>query len=670
LAEFIIDTKTTNKSFIKMHKILKSLGIKNNKFFLRLYDKSLQGVDPRDEENLTKEQKIRITAEVRRNPWYFFREIVVLPVAGGKKRFQIHRGNLAMMYCMLNNLNSMTVLPRQHGKTVSSVCVFIWIYHYATENSQILFLNKELQDSKRNLRTFKEITELLPSYLKIKHKKDKDNIEGIENGSNGNTIRVSGAAITPAEADKKGRGTTTPLQLWDEFAFLKYNDVMYGASAPATSQARIEAKENGKIYGVTMITTPNNIDIPEGKFCKIDFINKMCMFDEVMYDWTLKDLNDWIEEKSDNNFIYIEFSYKQLGRDEKWFQDQCKALNQNWLLIKREILLEWTKATDTSIYTEEQLDKIESLMMPVKYKLQLRKFYYMDIYVQDLDFDKPYVVACDVATGQELDASTICVLDPHSLKPVAEFRDNKILIEEFKRLLFDLVGHYFVNSVLVIENNTVSKHMLEWLSNSSIKSRLYYEYQMKEAQKIEESAKEKVFTKNKKKTKVYGVVTSSASRPLMLDILDDTVVNDPELIATKNLYTDIKHLERNKKGKIEHAEGYHDDSLFAYLIGRYTLVYGKNLAKFMIGSSSKTIEDRKSSIYRVGYELSKANNDIKHQYKGIAEDMVNEDIRKRTRDRQSKNHKMDFYLKMSNLDNLDNNALRDLDDLHKSKYLF
>ena len=39
---------TTNKSFLNMHYFLKSIGIKNNKFMLVLYDKDLAGIDPFD----------------------------------------------------------------------------------------------------------------------------------------------------------------------------------------------------------------------------------------------------------------------------------------------------------------------------------------------------------------------------------------------------------------------------------------------------------------------------------------------------------------------------------------------------------------------------------------------------------------------------------------------
>jgi len=153
---YIIDTQTDNMSFKKMYKVLKAKGIKNNKFFLKLYDKSLQGVNPRDEDNLTKEQKIRIIAEIKRNPWYFFREVVMLNVAGGKKRYELHRGNLALTWCRLNCLNSITLLPRQHGKTVSSLCVDEWFYRFGALNSNILFVHKDFGGSKNNLKILKK----------------------------------------------------------------------------------------------------------------------------------------------------------------------------------------------------------------------------------------------------------------------------------------------------------------------------------------------------------------------------------------------------------------------------------------------------------------------------------------------------------------------------------
>ncbi len=59
---------TTNQSFMNMYYFLKARGIKNNKFFLLLYDGGLMGIDPRDP-NLPKPMKMRVLRECMVNYW-------------------------------------------------------------------------------------------------------------------------------------------------------------------------------------------------------------------------------------------------------------------------------------------------------------------------------------------------------------------------------------------------------------------------------------------------------------------------------------------------------------------------------------------------------------------------------------------------------------------------
>ena len=62
-------------------------------------------------------------------------------------------------------------------------------------------------------------------------------------------------------------------------------------------------------------------------------------------------------------------------------------------------------------------------------------------------------------------------------------------------------------------------------------------------------------------------------------------------------------VSRDNKGKIQHGIGLHDDSLFSYLVGRYTLAYGTNLARFQMPINGKTPKDRKSSMIRMNHNL-------------------------------------------------------------------
>src|SRR5699024_3315919 len=75
------DFKTKNHSFLELYQDLYNLGIKNNKFFLRLYDRDLQGVDPYSPV-LPKDLQIKIFIECLINPWYWLREILRIPTDG------------------------------------------------------------------------------------------------------------------------------------------------------------------------------------------------------------------------------------------------------------------------------------------------------------------------------------------------------------------------------------------------------------------------------------------------------------------------------------------------------------------------------------------------------------------------------------------------------------
>jgi hypothetical protein len=591
-----------------MYKILQNEGVKNNKFFLKLYDDGLVGIDPYDE-NLTPEYQARILAEIIRNPWYFLREVVMITVPGGSKHYELHKGNLAITYCMLNNLNVIEMLPRQHGKTISTVCLYIWFYKFACTNSNILFLNKEFNDSKLNLKRFKDIYDLLPEYLKFSQSKsDTDNIEYIASKTTGNTIRALATAHSEDDADKKGRGNTAPMMWFDEFAFLKYNQTIYTAGAPAVSQAMIEAKNNGKYYGKVITTTPNNVDKREGSYCK-SMIDNACPFSFSFYDKDPNSLFDYIDKNSNNNFVYVEYSYKELGKDDEWFRLQCKELNNDLLKIKRELLLEWTRSSETSVFSEEQLDKIFiNIKKPIGSLTCLG--YYEVMFYQNIDFTKTWIIGVDPSNALEKDATAITIFDPFSFEVVGEFRNNRIDTDEIKKLIYELVSKYLPNSIVAIENN-IGKHILDALMKTSIEKNLYYEYKETLAQKIEESMTEITYAKNKKRVKIYGINTNTYSRAKMMEIMMDVVNNEPEKIATKYLYSDCKDMERDKNGKIQHREEGHDDSMFSYLVGRYMLSDGTNLKKFKISTGDKnyTKEESRQSIIRVNNLISTANQD-------------------------------------------------------------
>lgn len=206
------DVKTTNTSFIKTCNILKNAGVKNYRFPLTIYDTDLVGVDPYDP-NLSTEMKVKILQEVRQNFWYFIREVARIPVSGGVNVYGLHRGNLALSWCLVNNISSIIELPRQNGKSIS-VCVFyLWLYNFATVNSELMLMNKKYDDSQMNLKRIKEMREALPEYLRlIDNKNDKNNTIVLSSAITKNTLVAKPAATDAVTADGLGRGCTQPCQ--------------------------------------------------------------------------------------------------------------------------------------------------------------------------------------------------------------------------------------------------------------------------------------------------------------------------------------------------------------------------------------------------------------------------------------------------------------------------
>lgn len=262
---------TKNKSFLDMHYWLKSKGIKNNKFFLALYDTDLMNVDPRDP-RLNTVWKAKVLNECRRNYWYFLREVIRIPDTGGTVGsgvpYKLDRGNLALNFGFTLNWNMFLELPRQFGKTTSALCWYLWVFNFGTTNSEIMFMNKKHDDSKMNLRRLKDLREALPSYLRMetligldgKKLKPTSNVETLSHPMNGNKITTKPGANSKAKANGLGRGCTMPIHWYDEYAFILYNKIIYMAATPAFSTASRNAKKNGRPYGILITTTPGEAE--------------------------------------------------------------------------------------------------------------------------------------------------------------------------------------------------------------------------------------------------------------------------------------------------------------------------------------------------------------------------------------------------------------------------
>lgn len=614
---YVIDVYTTNKSFLQTSKDLASLGVKNNKFFLKLYDEKLIGVDPYSPA-LTQDQVKRIMIECVRNPWYYLREIARVPAPngtigpGGGDRFVLHRANLAAIYCFLHNINHYVVIPRQCGKTVSEISILLWTYLFGTTNSEMSFINKSQRDANDNLTRLKLQKELLPLYLQqkfklvdgnLKARQGRDAAQTLENALNGNRISTRPSAKTIEGAENIGRGTTSPIQFFDEVEFTTHIGYIIKASGPAFVSAAAKAAENHGPYCRIFISTPGNVD--SGPVEETQSTRKFATrWSDHFLDYSDLQLYEYLKTNSQTYMFYIEYFYYQIGKDEKWYQSQCRELQFDKIRIKREIHLQRIRGTNDSPFDPDDLDTINSLEKPCIEEIILHRIFNVRLY-EKINKAIPYIIGVDVATGTNNDNTAMSIIDPYKERAVGEFKSPLIGVRDICTFLRLLIRDICPKGILCIERNSLGDAVIEMLKNTEISFNLYYDSDAFLIGSPDEKLDEKGFIKREAENrKSFGVHTNGKSREVMMAILMRLAADKKDAFATNFIINDLNNLIRKASGKIEARAGEHDDNIMSFLIGMYVLYHGKKLSKwgFVRGSTPINDEDLKPISYEEIYE--------------------------------------------------------------------
>ena len=357
-----------------------------------------------------------------------------------------------------------------------------------------------------------------------------------------------------------------------------------------------------------------NLDTPEGAYC-YSLIESAIKFDENWYGMPISKVKKIVSKQSKNGFVHIQFSYKELGLSEEWFEQQCRLVNYDLTTIKREILLEWLLSDDNSVFSEEQLDALHQHTREPIGHFYIDNIYKFYIFEELYGLNKRnYIISVDVAGGLENDSSVITIIDPLTYHPVALFKSNNIDTVELKDLLVKLTTQLFTAGVIVPERNNHGLSLIQMLLRTEVSNKIYWQYRdaVTDSGSKNDNPHNKSLgysnkaVKTKKRIKVYGIDTSAKSRPIMVNDILNMIVNEkPEFVNNEFLYNDIKTLARDKKGKIAAREGCHDDIIMSYLVGLYMISYGKNVNKFV--KVTYIGEDSEGNINKLASKTVKKN---------------------------------------------------------------
>lgn len=633
------DFGTKNDSFLLTAQELKTLGIKNYYFMLEVKYPHLgvQDIDPYNPD-ISPEDIGKVLIECKNNPWYYFREVIHVPVRGsGALPLYLHRACCAAIWCFMHSIDFELVQPRQTYKTTGITAIMSYMVLFEYRNIDIPYMHKTEKRCTDNVGLLRDYIMTLPKYMNPwAANKHPPGLQSLKYEGHNVSIAVVSAAKSETVATDKTRGFSLFTWFVDECEFIPYMKAVIDGANPTIVQARETAKANGVRSCMMYASTPGDLETDEGKdFQKI--IDNLPRFEEKFYDMSDEEIEsmktiDLSNENPDDNkppltMVYIEFNHVQLRKDAAWLRAQYyEAVAKSTLgEYRRGVLLQRFRGGEGSFFSQEDIDYIQQNIREPDYDIFLMKKYHLYVYkhnirVPDLNSDTPYfdmsipyLIGVDCATGKDGDNTAICITHPYTLEVVGELLSPVMGGLDLMRVI-TMLAKMLPRALFCLESNLTGVDIIDFVQESQLENRFYHDPRATELTKnITEPQNVQITLKQRAQAKKhFGTYVSTKTRKMMFNLLRNTLHDYRHLIYTKFLVKDICNLVEHKNGKMAAADGEHDDLVMAYLHTLYVLTYGYELGRFGIYKSLCTYEKSTQVMkeYEQSIEQDKVNNDL------------------------------------------------------------
>ena len=631
-----IHYETRNPTFIRLAEIYYKMGVSNNSFHLSLLDPVLKDVNPHDT-SLPLEIKARIIREAKENPWYFFREIVKVPVSGSvnSSLFRGDRGNIAAYWLFFNHIITLYVVQRQTGKTVMLSALMFYLLNLGSINTLVNLLTKDSSLKAETLGKIKGLFEELPEYINFSNKKDIFNTEEIKLRQLNNSLRGSLSSPSPKQADKIGRGLTSPNIFIDEAAYISNISIALSAIMMSGNRAREDARLNNKHYGTLLATTAGDIYDRDGNFI-YKLWNEATVWDEIFFDCENEDdlIEKILKNSNGNNtvkrpLVTITLSHRQLGYDDEWLKRRLSEIISTPENIAKDIFNQWSTGSSKSPLNKEDLELLRSGIIEkphtelyAPYNYILRWYKSKEDISQLIQSGSHFIIGVDTSDAVGRDDVALIIRDHVTGEVICASNFNDVNLITMADFFVSLLIAY-PNSTMIIERRSsaaaIIDYMIQKLLAHSINpfTRLYNTI-VQDKEENPEAYKEiinarpyqdEVFVKYKKH---IGFVTSASgvtSRSLLYSSTLMSMMKYTAYFTHDSKTADQISSLVIKNGRVDHPEGGHDDLVIASLLSYWLMISGKNLASYGIPVNKLF---RGNTVYlREKYETADSEADIR-----------------------------------------------------------
>jgi hypothetical protein len=380
------------------------------------------------------QEQIQEYLKCMEDPIYFIKNYIkIVHVDYGVVPFELYDFQEEMVEIIHENRFCIFKLPRQVGKTTTTVAYLLYSILFNKNHSVVILANKA-EMAQEMLGRVQLAYENLPSWLQQGIVTwNKRNIE-LENGS-----KIKAAATSSSSV----RGGSYNVIFLDEFAHIdnKLALEFFNSVYPTIS--------SGKKTKVVVVSTPLGMN------------HFFQMWENATKAKELRKKKQFTEADRLSRFVPFECHWSQVpGRDEEWKEQEIANLgsvdafeqeyggefigSSNTLISKRK-LRHLSGKYNKPLYTETFLDVYEEPKIDV---------------TEDDDGNKikqphKYVIAADTAQGKQLDYSAFVVVDvtDYPYKIVAKYRSNEISPLMYPQVIYEVAKRYNHAHVLLEIND-------------------------------------------------------------------------------------------------------------------------------------------------------------------------------------------------------------------------
>lgn len=637
----VIHQSTRNKSFIELAALYRKMGVKNYFFHLALIHPHLAGVDPFDKE-LTEDIKTDIAQECKFNVWYFLREVCRIPPAAGNIpiSYKANRGNIALVWLFLCNVDVALIQPRQTGKSVSTDALMTWLMFFALNNTTVALITKDHSLRVTNIERLKKLRDLLPPYLVYNHKLEANNQIEITYKELGNVYSTKVAQNSETQANNIGRGNTVPVLHCDEGPFINLIGVTLPAALAAGTAAREEAERNGQPYGNIFTTTAGKKDDRDGKYM-YNLIHDGAVWTERFLDCDDRDnLHEVIKKNCRGHKMIVNctFSHRQLGKSDEWLYEAISNAGGTQEQIDRDFFNIWTSGTQRSPLSVKLNEAIKNSekdaewieMSPEGFML---RWYVPERATEGFMGSGQFAIGLDTSEAVGRDDIAMVVVDLADMKVVCAGNFNETSMLTFSNFLVWFMNRYR-NTTLIIERKSTGTailgNLMHFLPVHGIDPfKRIFNWVVEDKYDRLEDYREIVQDMSRRGQYFYdqyirdfGFVTTAASRDVLyVNTLPEAAKKAGHLVHDKMLSDQIRGLVI-KKDRIDHSSGNHDDMVVAWLLTHWFAANVRHVDFY--GVDPKYVMSRVSDNAEVLSVDEMRRREEQNQIKAKIEDVCNE----------------------------------------------